>query len=121
MHFFTQGATTHLVARWVLILALVSGLVPSIGEGVELVVHYASTGHVAHLEPGENDLGDLGAEHGCGPLVHHCGCCFSQPVLPSLATRSSAAPPEGRPALLAYEGKVALGVHARLLRPPIPV
>jgi hypothetical protein len=94
--------------RAVLVAILVNGLVPAFGEAVEAVVHYAETGHLAH-GAGEEDLGDLGREHGCGGAEHHCVCCPSLAVaLPSgpstgsrvdLATRVSpddAGPPTAR-------------------------
>jgi hypothetical protein len=107
------------VARWLLILTLVSGLVPSLGEGVELVVHYAATGHLAHFQPGEADLADTGPEHGCGPLAHHCGCCHSQPVLTQAQTRLVQEPSPATERLGGDEGQAAIGIHSRLLRPPI--
>ncbi|MCP3099439.1 hypothetical protein LZ198_11215 [Myxococcus sp. K15C18031901] len=105
--------------RVLLILLLVHGLVPSFGEAIELVVHYASTGHVAHEQVDESDLGDLGREHGCGPTQHHCGCCVSQFVAPAAppielaVTRSASQKVIGK--ALRETGAFA----SRLLRPPI--
>ncbi len=112
----TNGA----VPRLLLLIALICGLVPALGETVELAVHYAATGHVAHLEPGETDLGSKGKEHGCGPTDHHCGCCASQPVLlpPDLTPVLSLGEPGE--SLLGPEEPVAQGVLRRMLRPPIP-
>ena len=105
--------------RLALMLVLVHGLVPSFGEAIELAVHYAATGHVAHAEVGESDLGDLGKEHGCGPTAHHCGCCPSQFVTPvsppAIAWLLQEAPQE----IAGQEQRAAEAVRARLLRPPI--
>ncbi|MCI0572298.1 MAG: hypothetical protein L0Y66_16210 [Myxococcaceae bacterium] len=105
--------------RLFLLIALISGLVPSLAETVELAVHYAQSGHVAHMELGASDLGDLDREHGCGPTAHHCGCCVSQSVVagsvPAVewndAPRSSA--------VEHIEQAESDGRAARLFRPPI--
>jgi hypothetical protein len=67
--------------RPVLILLLIVGLTPALGEVAEAVVHYAVEGHLAHSAADEGDLGELGDEHGCGTTQHRCGCCASQTVL----------------------------------------
>jgi hypothetical protein len=85
--------------RWLLLAILINGLAPGIAEAGEAVLHFASTGHVSHT-PGEDDLGDQGAEHSCGVVFHHCGCCAAMTVLPHdrtdlgrpLATTNDAAP-----------------------------
>jgi hypothetical protein len=69
--------------RVLLVIAVLHGLVPGLREVVESVVHYASTGHLAH-SPGETDLGHQGPEHSCGVTLHSCGCCVGQPVLDEL-------------------------------------
>lgn len=68
--------------RWLLVLVLVNGLVPGIAEAAELAVHYATSGHVAHAAPGEDDLGDQGPEHACGVVFHQCDCCTGMTALP---------------------------------------
>ena len=101
-------------------LVLLNGLVPSFAEALEFVTHYASTGHVAHVEPGERDLPDLGdEEHGCGPTSHHCGCCVNIPV-------DLVQPAGSLPAPRAVTLRVDLpddapeaGISSRLYRPPI--
>ncbi|AEI67189.1 hypothetical protein [Corallococcus macrosporus] len=105
--------------RVLLMLVLVHGLVPSFGEAVELAVHYAATGHIAHAEAGESDLGDLGREHGCGPTQHHCGCCPSQvstPVSPLVTLWVIRIP---TPKIAGTPQQAAEAIPARLLRPPI--
>lgn len=105
--------------RLLLILALVSGLVPAFAETVELVVHYAQTGHVAHAVAGEQDLHQPGAEHGCGPTAHHCGCHASQPVLPGTSARLLSFVEPVLKSLPASEALHAGGVRDAPFRPPI--
>ncbi|MCY1017882.1 hypothetical protein [Pyxidicoccus sp. MSG2] len=106
--------------RLLLVIVLLHGLVPSLGEAVEFVVHYATSGHLAHFEPGEKDLDTGNKEHGCGPVAHHCGCCASQSVLPTqVASATPPLPPSGDGAILGPTQRLALGAYRRLLRPPI--
>lgn len=105
--------------RLLLLIVLVNGLAPSLGEAVELVVHYASAGHFAHSEESESDLGNVGKEHGCGPTAHHCRCCASlQAVLP-LGHREATSTGLSDGLIPGPEQRVASGIHHRLLRPPI--
>lgn len=101
-------------------LLLVNGLVPSFGEAIELAVHYAVSGHLAHASADETDLGDVSPEHGCGPTAHHCGCCPSQSVVPSSLPAVSWTTTVEAPKTVGAEQEAAEGVRARLLRPPIP-
>lgn len=80
--------------RLVLVLALIHGLAPGLGEVVETVVHYAAEGHLAHSEDDQGDLGDQGHHHGCGATQHQCGCCASQSVAvtPPVRLAGSSAP-----------------------------
>lgn len=64
--------------RLALVLALIHGLVPGLGELAEAAVHYVVAGHLAHSDADHGDLGDVGDEHGCGGAQHLCGCCASQ-------------------------------------------
>jgi hypothetical protein len=64
--------------RLALVLALIHGLVPGLGEIAETAVHYVVEGHLAHSDADQGDLGDVGDEHGCGGVQHLCGCCASQ-------------------------------------------
>ena len=106
--------------RLLLVLTLIHGLVPALGEVAEAAVHYAVEGHLAHTVADQGDLGDLGDEHGCGTTAHHCDCCASQAV--AAAPASAVAP---RP-LLAPEPAAAPGALVSLheptppFRPPIP-
>ncbi|MET0405482.1 MAG: hypothetical protein ABW123_23900 [Cystobacter sp.] len=104
--------------RVLLVLILVNGLVPALGEAFEAVEHYVTTGHVAHFESGENDL-NTGREHGCGPTSHHCRCCTSQSVVPGADFQWTLVDVAESPRTPFVHGKVAEGPRARLLRPPI--
>ena len=64
--------------RLLLVLLLVNGLTPALGEVVEAAVHLATTGHLAHSDADHGDLGEQGDEHGCGTTQHRCTCCASQ-------------------------------------------
>jgi hypothetical protein len=67
--------------RVALVLLLVHGLAPGLGEVAETAVHYAVEGHLAHSEADRGDLGEQGDEHGCGTTAHLCSCCASQALL----------------------------------------
>jgi len=105
--------------RLLLVLVLIHGLVPAVGEAAEAVVHYATTGHLAHSDADDGDLGDQGGEHGCSPTSHRCACCAPQPVVASpsdhvvrVAWAPSRIPPE-------EAGRVTPRAPDRPFRPPI--
>ncbi len=104
--------------RLFLVVVLIIGLVPALGESLELVADYARSGHVAHLESA-TAARDTNDEHGCGPTEHHCRCCASQslltPASPGLVL------PEVResPRTPFVHDTVAERPGTRLLRPPI--
>jgi len=105
--------------RLALVILLIHGLVPALGEVAETVVHYAVEGHLAHSEADGGDLGDQGDEHGCGTTGHHCDCCASQavalaPVVEVTASAADAARPPRASVALA-----SLHDPAPPLRPPI--
>jgi hypothetical protein len=105
--------------RLLLVLVLIHGLVPGVGEVAEAVVHYATTGHLAHSEADDGDLGDQGGEHGCSPTSHRCSCCAPQPLVATPArqvVRIAWAPSRLPPA---EAGQVAPRAPARPFRPPI--
>lgn len=104
--------------RGLLIAVLIHGLVPSVAELVEALVHVAATGHVAH-DAAHHDEPTEASEHGCGPTAHHCGCCASQPVLSArTAPNSKAGVREGAFSWRIVE-PVTTGLHAPPFRPPI--
>ena len=105
--------------RLLLVLLLIHGLAPAFGEVAEAVVHYATTGHLAHSDADEGDLGDQGDEHGCSPTSHRCACCAQQPVVASPAgqvVRVAWIPSRVPPA---QAGGVASRSPDRPFRPPI--
>lgn len=105
--------------RVFVLLLLVRGIVPGLPELGEAVVHYVRAGHIAHTSADKGDLGDQGAEHGCGTTLHTCTCCptqsMAQPgnvVVGALRSGFSAPVPAG-------EVTIGLGEPARPFRPPI--
>ena len=105
--------------RLVLVLALVHGLVPALGEVAEAVVHYAVEGHLAHTDADRGDLGDLGHEHGCGTTEHRCACCVSQDLAAQPARVSPAPLPARAGARIERAHLVSLHDPAPPRRPPI--
>lgn len=105
--------------RLVLVLALIHGLAPGLGEIAETVAHYAAEGHLAHSDADRGDLGDLGHEHGCGGTQHLCDCCASQAFVaqPTVATPEGFVPRESAP--MHGEQLVSLHDPAPPRRPPI--
>lgn len=105
--------------RLLLVLVLIHGLAPAFGEVAEAVVHYATTGHLAHSAEDEGDLGDQGDEHGCSPTRHRCDCCTPQPVVvtPGGHVFRVAWTPSRLP--LAETGQVPAQAPDRPFRPPI--
>ena len=57
--------------RLLLVLVLVHGLVPAFGEAAEAVVHYATTGHLAHSDADENNRKHRDAAEPLGPTSGH--------------------------------------------------
>jgi hypothetical protein len=75
--------------RLLLILTLINGLAPSLGELAETAVHLAVEGHLAHSQAAHCGQGERGDEHGCGTTEHHCTCCASQVVVSTQASEFS--------------------------------
>lgn len=105
--------------RLLLLILLMNGLVPSLGEALELAVHYTLSGHVAHA-PGDTDM-QGGEEHGCGPTEHHCRCCASQSLMPAVLPGLVLLEPRESPRTPFVHDTPPEAGSARLLRPPIPV
>jgi hypothetical protein len=107
------------LVRALLIILLLHGLVPGLGEIVETVIHRMTTGHFAHTAGEPHDEGSDAGEHGCTPTAHRCHCCPSQPVLARLRTFFDG------PSVVAVEIASARtqgasdGVSASVFRPPI--
>lgn len=66
------------LARTLLLLAAVFGILPGGEMVVEQVTELAGHGHFAHSVPGEVD--PFAAEHGCGPAEQNCSCPHAQPT-----------------------------------------
>jgi hypothetical protein len=105
--------------RLALVLALIHGLVPGLGEIAETVVHYALEGHLAHSEADQGDLGNLGHEHGCGTTEHRCGCCDSQVFAAQPAAATPGAPLSHETTAIDGWQLVSLHDPAPPRRPPI--
>jgi len=105
--------------RLLLVLALVHGLAPGLAEVGETVVHYARTGHVAHSDADEGDLGDQGTEHGCGATQHLCACCATHVVVSSAQLALVAPDRDGPRPAAPPESRLAPREPARPFRPPI--
>lgn len=65
------------LARTLLLLSVVLGILPGADLVVEQVVELVGHGHFAHSVPGEPD--PFAAEHGCGPAEPNCSCPHAQP------------------------------------------
>lgn len=105
--------------RVALVLLLINGLVPALGEAAEAVVHYAVEGHLAHPGAGQGDLGEQGCEHSCGTTEHHCTCCPSQVVLMSPGRRAHVSSPTASRLFAIDQRLASLDEPAPPYRPPI--
>jgi hypothetical protein len=105
--------------RLLLILTLIHGLAPSLGELAESAIHLAVEGHLAHSEAADCQLGEGADEHGCGTTEHHCTCCASQVVMVSPGRAVQPVSPSGARTVAARAGLVSLHEPAPPYRPPI--
>lgn len=105
--------------RLALLIALIHGLLPGLGELAETAVHYAVEGHLAHSEADRGDLGELGDEHGCGGAQHLCECCVSQVFVQQPAFAGPGAPASREATALGGARLVSLHDPAPPRRPPI--
>ncbi len=105
--------------RLALLLALIHGLVPGLGELAETAVHYALEGHLVHSVADRGDLGDVGHEHGCGTTEHLCGCCVSQVFVAQPVQAAPAATSSREGPRLDRMWLVSLHEPAPPRRPPI--
>jgi hypothetical protein len=108
------------MARVLLVLLLVNGLVPSLSELVETLAHRVTAGHFAHSIEHDSDLGEQGSEHGCGTTAHLCRCCPSQHVAPvaRVSPPAAGAGLDGGPCWVAV-APVTGDFAPPLFRPPI--
>ena len=106
--------------RVALVILLIYGLVPALGEVLETVTHYVAEGHLAHSEADRGDLGDQGHEHGCGTTEHRCSCCASQVVVAAHAAALPVSLAVAPGFSVAPGALVSLHEPAPPSRPPIP-
>lgn len=99
--------------RSLLVMWLAVGMAPGLGEVAETVVHLATSGHLAHSDADNGDLGNQGDEHGCGTTQHLCGCCASQVV-------SSASRPEVAVTPVPGTGQTSVPAPLDSLHEPAP-
>lgn len=94
---------------------------PGLSELVELTVHAAEHGDVAHAGDDEHDGTPLGEdEHGCSGTFHLCACHHSPPAVASIAAGAvDVADTTELGAPLAPPCQVGLGTSAPPTRPPI--
>lgn len=102
-------------------LLLTVAMWPGLSELVELTVHAAEHGDLAHAEDDDHDGSPLGEdEHGCSGTFHLCPCHHPTPVVgPSRATMVEVAAMTEMNAPLAPPYQVGMGVAAPPTRPPI--
>jgi len=105
--------------RSLLVLLLVNGLAPGLGEVAESAVHFALEGHLAHSDADHGDLGDQGHEHGCGTTEHLCSCCASLSFVALAAGVVLTVVPAPASPLSTGERLASLDAPAPPLRPPI--
>ena len=102
-------------------LVLTVAMWPGLSELVELTVHAAEHGDVAHGDDDEHGNAPLGEdEHGCSGTFHLCPCHHPTPVVAAAATavvEVSAA--SDMSVHLAPPYQVGLGLTAPPTRPPI--
>lgn len=103
-----------------LALLLVLAIVPATGEVIELAVHLAQHGDVAHDAGDTHDGAPLGAdEHGCSGLFHMCGCHTAPAMTPPPSVATAIVPPVRRIAVVPPAARDGRGAPAPSFRPPI--
>lgn len=110
-----------MVAR-VLALLLAFAMLPAGWELVEVAVHAAQHGDLAHAGDAAHDDEPLGQdEHGCTGLFHFCACCHAvQPTgRPSVTAVATPAARSWRPDVVAPAALDGRGPPAPPIRPPI--
>lgn len=78
------------LARILVLLSAVFGILPGTALLVEQVVELAGHGHLAHTVPGEPD--PFAAEHGCTPSEQNCSCPHAQPTTAQVRSEVGAFP-----------------------------
>jgi hypothetical protein len=108
------------VASRLLALLLVLALWPALGETVELVVHLADHGDLAHDPAGEHEESPLGDdEHGCSALFHLCASGHAAASMPGLMVVATATLRTAAPRIPAPLDERGCGPRTPPIRPPI--
>ncbi len=105
----------------ILALILVLALWPALGETVEIAMHLAQHGDLAHEPTDHHDGSPLGAdEHGCSGTFHLCASghvsALSAPRVTVVVTRPSRTP---APAIAAPLDELGRDAPIPPIRPPI--
>ena len=102
-------------------LLLTVAMWPGLSELVELTVHAAEHGDVAHAGDDEHEGAPLGEdEHGCSGTFHLCPCHHSPPAVAALAAVVlDAAARTELSASIAPPNQPGMGIAAPPTRPPI--
>lgn len=89
-------------------------------ELIELAVHWAEHGDVAHGEEDGHGSSALGTdEHGCSGTFHLCGCHTASVLTPSIATIVESFDSLAFGACFEPVTRDGLGATAPPIRPPI--
>lgn len=102
-------------------LLLTVAMWPGMSELVELTVHAATHGDVAHAEDDQHEGSPLGHdEHGCSGTFHLCPCHHPTPVAtPAVAASLDLTAMTELAAHLPPRLQIGTGVTAPPTRPPI--
>ena len=104
----------------ILALALVLAILPTTGELLELVVHWAQHGDVAHQVGDDHGSAPLGTdEHGCSGTFHLCPCHTAQATTPPSCDVAPPVTLARRIDALGPVPRLGLGAPAPSFRPPI--
>ena len=104
----------------ILALALVLAILPTTGEMLELVVHLARHGDVAHEVGDDHGSAPMGTdEHGCSGTFHLCPCHTAQATTPAACDVPPRVTMARRIDALGPPARGGLDAPAPSFRPPI--
>jgi len=99
---------------------LALSILPATGEVVELVVHWATHGDVAHVAGDAHDTTPMGSdEHGCSGLFHMCACHTAQATTTQVSVIAASAPPNRAVDSVAPLADAGRDAPSPTIRPPI--
>lgn len=87
---YRPRAVLRRLARTLILIVALFGILPGGDMIVEQVVELAGHGHFAHTVPGEAD--PFAAEHGCSPAEQNCSCPHAQASMASARAEAGAFP-----------------------------